>query len=82
MKQISGFISRSGGISGMVGIESIVLQVIGEAPEWLRRDLTSTDASARRRAEETLATRIELHQRKREAVRRDPEPGAQVRERF
>lgn len=43
----------------MVDIESIVLQVIGEAPDWLRRDLTSADASARRRAEETLATRIE-----------------------
>jgi len=32
-----------------------VTEVIRRAPEWVRRDLTSSNAKTRRRAEETLA---------------------------
>lgn len=35
-----------------------ILRVIERAPQWLRHDLESKDAAARRRAEETLAAMI------------------------
>lgn len=35
-----------------------ILRVIERAPQWIRRDLDSTDAVVRIRAEETLAAMI------------------------
>lgn len=37
---------------------ALILRVIERAPQWLRHDLESKDASVRRRAEETLAAMI------------------------
>lgn len=37
---------------------AIILRVVERAPQWLRHDLESKDAAARRRAEETLAAMI------------------------
>lgn len=39
-------------------MKSGILAVIQRAPEWLRQDLGSKDATARERAEETLAAMI------------------------
>jgi hypothetical protein len=39
-------------------IKTLVEQVLARAPEWIRRDLLSKDASARQRAEEALAAMI------------------------
>lgn len=39
-------------------INAVILRVIERAPQWLRHDLESKDASARGRAEETLAAMI------------------------
>jgi len=37
---------------------AIILQTVERAPQWMRRDLCSSDAVARARAEQTLAAMI------------------------
>lgn len=38
--------------------EAIILRVVERAPQWLRHDLASKDASVRVNAEETMAKMI------------------------
>ena len=47
---------------------AIILQTVERAPQWVRRDLCSTDQSARTQAEETLAAMIA------DALNRNDEP--------
>ncbi len=39
-------------------IQAAILAMIERAPQWIRQDLTAKDATARIRAEESLAARI------------------------
>jgi len=39
-------------------LNASILAILQRAPEWLRQDLASKDATARERAEETLAAMI------------------------
>ena len=39
-------------------VVQVVEQLLAKAPQWLRQDLLSSDASTRRRAEETLAAMV------------------------
>jgi hypothetical protein len=39
-------------------LTAIITSVLNQAPEWIRSDLTSKDASLRERAEEALAAMI------------------------
>jgi len=41
------------------GIAAVMRDLLARAPEWIRADLASKDATARSRAEETLAAMIE-----------------------
>ena len=41
-----------------VDFKTITIDVIRRAPEWLRRDLSSTDPRAREQAEEALAAML------------------------
>ena len=49
---------------------AIILQTVERAPQWVRRDLCSTDQAARTQAEETLAAMIA------DALKRTDEPQA------
>lgn len=49
---------------------AIILQTVERAPQWVRRDLCSTDQAARTQAEETLAAIIA------DALNRTDEPQA------
>lgn len=45
-------------------LEAQVEQVLSQAPDWIRRDLLSSDPADRARAEETLAMMIAADLRK------------------
>jgi hypothetical protein len=49
---------------------AIILQTVERAPQWVRRDLCSSDPAARTQAEETLAAMIA------DALNRKNEPPA------
>ncbi len=49
---------------------AIILQTVERAPQWVRRDLCSTDQAARTQAEETLVAMIA------DALNRTDEPQA------
>ena len=39
-------------------VVQVVERLLAKAPQWIRQDLLSSDASTRRRAEETLAAMV------------------------
>lgn len=53
----------------MSDIQSIILAVLERAPQWIRHDLASSDATIRNRAEEAMAAIIA------QALRRPDRPG-------
>lgn len=41
-----------------IDIQTVVAEVLGRAPEWLRRDLSASEPRTREQAEEALAAMI------------------------